>query len=309
MPLAAWLFLAAMVIGVAGLLVSRDLLFLAKPNEIRVSSGSALGAAFNEMDYRLADVASGSIETPHLLIERFPKGWHTGLSVPEKKRVFYRALLPLVLRVNQEIAAERDKVQQVLKSRLKGQGVSADRAREVRAIAKRYRQPLDPGPLKSKGLSNLLRRVDQIPVSIALGQGAYESGYGTSRFATKGNALYGQWAWGKGMAPAQQRSGKGDYRVATFGKPLDSVRSYALNLNTHKAYRSFRELRAELRRLDKEDSLNGKVLAKTLNRYSERGEAYVASLTKMISKNDLWPLDSAVLEKADPRRVRIMVGK
>ena len=98
-------------------------------------------------------------------------------------------------------------------------------------------------------LEELLIRVDVIPVSLALGQAAYESGYATSRFAGLGNALYGQWSWGgKGMKPDQQRrSEHGDYRIRGFEAPQASVIAYTINLNTHFAYEGFRDKRAELR--------------------------------------------------------------
>jgi len=309
-PLAGWLFLAAMILSVTVLLLSRDrLLYVAPLPNIAVANGLELSAAYDEMAYRLADITSDGAAIPNLLIEKFPKGWHAGLTTSVKKSVFYRSLLPLVLAANNEVAEERALVLEAIKSRQSGQSLAKDAMGRVRGIAQRYRLPLDPGPLKTTQLNRLLIRVDQIPVSMALGQGAYESGYGTSRFATEGNALFGQWRWGKGMAPTGQRKNLGDYRIATFATPLGSVRGYFTNLNTHKAYRDFRVQRAHLRRNSKNKPLPGKELVKTLVSYSERGEAYVVSLTKMIGRNKLWSLDSAVLAKGEPRRLILGKGK
>src|SRR5438128_793574 len=110
----------------------------------------------------------------------------------------------------------------------------------------------------------LLNRVDVIPPSLALAQAASESGWGTSRFAREGNALFGQWTWGgKGMTPAEQRTDThGDYRVAAFESTALSAYSYALNLNTGNAYRDLRLRRAELRRQNLR--VSGNSLAETL---------------------------------------------
>ena len=140
----------------------------------------------------------------------------------------------------------------------------------------------------------LLMRVDIVPVSLALSQCAEESGWGTSRFAAEGNALFGQWSWGgKGIKPLQQREGMGDYRIAAFETPLQSVMAYMRNLNTHNAYAGLRARRAELRA--KGERMSGWELAKTLDKYSERGPAYVESLHGIMKVNQLDPADDAYL--------------
>jgi Bax protein len=47
----------------------------------------------------------------------------------------------------------------------------------------------------AEDLAALARRMDVIPPSLALAQAAVESGWGTSRFAREGNALFGQWTF------------------------------------------------------------------------------------------------------------------
>ena len=116
-------------------------------------------------------------------------------------------------------------------------------------------------------LEEMLYKVDIIPVGLALGQAAYESGYGTSRFVAEGNAFFGQWTYGgKGLVPKQQRKSLGDHRIASFDWPFDSVRGYFLNLMSHPAYEDFRKLRAKLRAEGK--PLSSTVLAAGLIRYS-----------------------------------------
>ncbi|TNF89892.1 MAG: hypothetical protein EP301_02050 [Gammaproteobacteria bacterium] len=149
-------------------------------------------------------------------------------------------------------------------------------------------------------LAEMLYKLDVIPAGLALGQAAYESGYGTSRFAAEGNALFGQWTFGgEGLKPEQQREALGDHRIAAFDWPFDSVRSYFVNLMSHPAYDAFRKLRAEKRAAGA--PLRSLDLADGLIAYSERGQAYVDTLKSIIRVNDLDLADSAVL-RDEPRR-------
>ena len=146
--------------------------------------------------------------------------------------------------------------------------------------------------------------MDAIPPSLALGQTAYESGYGTSRFAVEGNALFGQWTYsGGGMKPKEHRASKGDYGVAAYDWPFDSVRSYMQNLNTHSAYQKLRDKRLSLRNQEKE--VTGVALAETLDKYSERGMEYVNTLKSIIRVNGLGITDKAFLRDEN---ITLIVG-
>ncbi len=152
-------------------------------------------------------------------------------------------------------------------------------------------------------LDKLLYKLDVIPAGLALGQAAYESGYGTSRFAVEGNALFGQWTYGgKGLVPEQQRKSLGDHRIAAFDWPFDSVRGYFINLMSHPAYEDFRRLRAEARAAGQ--PLKSMALADGLVRYSERGQEYVDTLKGIIRVNGLDIADNAVF-RDEPLRFSI----
>ena len=136
-------------------------------------------------------------------------------------------------------------------------------------------------------------RMDVIPVSIALAQAANESGWGTSRFALEGNALFGQWTWSKkGISPADKDPDK-THKVLQFQILKASVRAYKNNLNTHNAYKEFREERAKLREKNKE--IIGSDLTEHLQRYSAIGEKYVSILEDIIEKNSLTDFDKSNL--------------
>ena len=142
-----------------------------------------------------------------------------------------------------------------------------------------------PQTLRQENFDELVERVDIVPPSLALVMAAYESGWGTSRFSTEASALFGQWIWGGGLRPKKARASLGNYGIAQFSSPLESARAYALNLNTHQAYRAFRQQRAVLRRTHK--PLSGLALTSTMINYSELGATYVKTLQALIRTNYL----------------------
>ena len=135
--------------------------------------------------------------------------------------------------------------------------------------------------------------MDEVPVSLALAQAAKETGWGTSRFAQEGNALFGQWTWsGEGLKPKDADQNEG-HKVMKFNVLQASVRAYQRNLNTHKSYKDFRKARAELR--DQGLSLDSLVLSEFLKNYAETGNQYVEVLKKIINQNNLKDFDDAKL--------------
>ena len=143
-----------------------------------------------------------------------------------------------------------------------------------------------------------IRDRDIIPVSIAIAQAAKESGWGTSRFALEGNAMFGQWTWGeKGIAPLNREKNKG-HKILKFPILRSSVQAYKNNLNTHKGYREFREKRAELR--SKNKKISGSELVKYLHNYAATGSEYTRILKKIIDQNGLTDFDNAVLMNSSP---------
>ena len=135
--------------------------------------------------------------------------------------------------------------------------------------------------------------MDEIPVSLAIAQAAKETGWGTSRFAQEGNALFGQWTWsGEGLKPKEAEQSEG-HKVMRFNVLQASVRAYQRNLNTHSSYREFRQARAKLR--DQGKLLDSIILSQYLDEYAETGEKYVEVLQKIIEQNNLKDFDDAKL--------------
>ena len=256
---------------------------------------------YKEADFWGEIDRSKPLDVPRAIIVVINKSWREEakqVPVEVKKELFFRGLVPLILYSNELILQDRQRLMSLMKRYKTGETIEANETRWIRELAARYRlinpeRSPDDRKLQSM-LDDLLVRVDIIPPALALGQAGYESGYGTSRFTLLGNALFGQWTYGdKGMKPKEKRKSKGNYGVASFLWPFESVRGYMLNLNTHKAYEDLRLKRAELRR--RGEKLSGLVLAETLIKYSEKGQAYVNTLKSIITKNELDLADDAHL--------------
>jgi uncharacterized FlgJ-related protein len=257
------------------------------------------------------------LEVPRVLLTGINPAWRETaqrLTVPEKKEVFYRFMLPLIVHANQLVVDRRQRLLTIRDSLEGGRPLAAADLDFVRdgAVLLRAADRETAASLPASGdslvavVDDMLYKLDAVPPGLALGQAAYESGYGTSRFTIEGNALFGQWAYGgKGLVPEQQRSDLGDHRIAAFDWPFDSVRGYFLNLMSHPAYEEFRRLRATLRA--EGAPLDSLVLADGLINYSERGQEYVDTLKGIIRVNNLEVADVAVFRN-EPMRFVIGAG-
>ncbi|UTF61446.1 glucosaminidase domain-containing protein [Gilvimarinus sp. DA14] len=248
---------------------------------------------FGDLGYTKEAWLEGDRGIPRLYIADIPQRWssHTSqkITVDLKKRLFFRLLLPLVLRSNEIILNDRKKLLRLAEQK----SLNTEQQQWLTQTAQAY-DVAEGDTSQSAVINQLLKRVDTLPPSLVLAQAAEESGWGTSRFAFAGNALFGQWTWsGEGIAPQNRRSGKGDYKIASFASPLQSVQAHARNLNTHHAYRPFRERRKSYREQNR--PFDGSSAAETLTRYSERGPAYVKTLHSLIEFNNLQGTDTATL--------------
>jgi len=248
---------------------------------------------------------SHQLDVPRVFIVAINKNWKEEaqqIQVAVKKELFFRGLLPLVLRANELIMEERKALQVLNSQQRDGEKIDAKKMQWLKELATKYSLAVSPtidrGNALQSLMDQLLSRVDSIPPALALGQGAYESGYGTSRFTLLGNSLFGQWTYGgDGMKPKDKRQSKGNYGVASYLWPFNSVTSYMHNLNTHPAYKGLRKERARLRQAN--SKLTSLALVKTLTKYSEKGQSYVDTLASIVKKNDLDIADDAYL-RASP---------
>ena len=259
---------------------------------------------FEKLNYTPEAWQSGIREVPRVYLtligDRWGKTTSQEITVLLKKQLFFRGIAPLILKSNELILKDRERLKNILKSFNEEKALQDEMDKKwILKLAALYKVTVENGEISSSVLDELWKRVDIIPPSLALSQSAEESGWGTSRFAASGNALYGQWTWGSNaMVPEQQRKELGNYGIAAFETLQESVSAYMLNLNTHNAYAALRDKRAELRRSG--EKITGSVLAEQLTKYSERGEEYVKGLKSLMEYNRLSPADDAYLSKDPP---------
>ena len=244
-------------------------------------NASTIKQLFEDTGYNLKDVRKKKLVKP-VALTLLPQEIRMIENVKKRKDFFIQIVLPLIIQENNNIRLDRKTLFNIINK-------SNNTASEKEWLEKKYKQY----GVNSKDLSVLKIRMDEIPTSLAIAQAAKETGWGTSRFAQEGNALFGQWTWsGEGLKPKEAKKGE-DHKVMKFNVLQASVRAYQRNLNTHSSYKDFRKARAEFRDLNK--PLDSIELSKYLNKYAETGNQYVEVLQKIITQNKLKDFDDAKL--------------
>ena len=244
-------------------------------------NASTIKQLFEDTKYSLKDVREKKLVKP-VALTLLPAEIKMIEDTKQRKDFFIQIVLPLILKENNNIRLDRKRLFSIINK-------NNNTKLEKKWLEKKYKQYGIP----TKELSILKIRMDEIPVSLAIAQAAKETGWGTSRFAQEGNALFGQWTWsGEGLKPKDADKSKG-HKVMKFNVLQASVRAYQRNLNTHSSYKNLRKARAELR--DKGLPLDSLLLVKFLNQYAETGEKYVDVLQKIIKQNNLKDFDDARL--------------
>ena len=244
-------------------------------------NASTITQLFEDTDYKLEDVRETKLVKP-VALTLLPAEIKMIESTKKRKEFFIQIVLPLVLKENNNIRLDRKMLFNIINK-------SNNTQLEKKWLEKKYKQY----GVISKDLSVLKVRMDEVPVSLAIAQAAKETGWGTSRFAQEGNALFGQWTWsGEGLKPKEADEDKG-HKVMKFNVLQASVRAYQRNLNTHRSYENFRLARAQLR--DAGKKLDSIILSQFLDNYAETGNQYVDVLQKIIKQNNLKDFDDAKL--------------
>ena len=242
---------------------------------------STIKQLYEDTNYKLDDIRKNKLVKP-IALTLLPTEIKMIENTKKRKELFIQIVLPLILQENNNIKLDRVRLFGIINK-------SNNTDVEKKWLDKKYKQYGIP----SRDLSILKIRMDEIPVSLALAQAAKETGWGTSRFAQEGNALFGQWTWsGEGLKPKEAEKDEG-HKVMKFNILQASVRAYQRNLNTHSSYRDFRLARAQLRDLGK--SLDSIILSEHLDEYAETGNQYVDVLKKIITQNNLKDFDDAKL--------------
>ncbi len=244
-------------------------------------NASTIKQLFEDTDYKLDDVRETKLVKP-VALTLLPAEIKMIQNTKKRKEFFIQIVLPLILKENNNIRLDRKMLFKIINK-------SNNTQLEKKWLEKKYKQY----GIISRELSVLKIRMDEIPVSLAIAQAAKETGWGTSRFAQEGNALFGQWTWsGEGLKPKEADGNKG-HKVMKFNVLQASVRAYQRNLNTHSTYENFRLARAHFR--DKGKDLDSLILSQFLDNYAETGSQYVEVLQKIIKQNNLQDFDDAKL--------------
>lgn len=242
-----------------------------KPEDINwvtleFESWKDLDAYFESINYDLDNP-----EIPNVLIKSFPKDFPDVYPVEKKKELFTKIMLPIILAINAEIENEQIKLDKAL--------IEND-LETIENLKAKY---------NATNIEELKIRIKPIPIEIALGQSAKESGWGSSRFAIEGNNIFGEWTWepGTGIVPAERAEGE-IYEVKKFESLTDSMRSYALKLNSLNYYEDFRLIRAGI--------IKNKSYEDGLLYYSQQRELYVSTLKDLIDSNNFREFSSMNFE-------------
>ena len=251
------------------------------PSDTVRLSASTLNQLFKETKYNLKDVRKNKIVKP-VSIDLLPSEIKSIESTKKRKELFIQIVLPLILEENNRIKLDRKRLFVILNK-------NNNTKSEKNWLNSKFKQY----GVVNQDLTTLKIRMDIIPVSLAIAQAAKETGWGTSRFAIEGNALFGQWTWnGEGIKPAAADAGA-THKIMKFKVLQASVRAYQRNINTHSSYKKFRETRAIQR--DNDGKLNSLELVTYLDKYAETGKEYTIVLKKIIKQNSLTDFDDSKL--------------
>ena len=255
--------------------------FESLPSDVVRLNALTIEQLFKDTNYSLDEVRKSKLVKP-INLSLLPNEMKMIESTKKRKNLFIQIILPLILEENNKIKLDRKRLFSILNKNNNSKS-------EIKWLNMKFKQY----GVKNKDLLTLKVRMDEVPVSLAIAQAAKETGWGTSRFALEGNALFGQWTYsGEGIKPAKSDSDS-SHKVMKFKVLQASVRAYQRNLNTHSSYKGFREARAIQR--DNYGELNSLELVRFLDKYAETGDEYTEILIKIIKQNSLNDFDDSQL--------------
>ena len=262
-------------------------------NYYPIKAEELLTELFDAFDFNLQRIHSEQLTVPRLILWRLPKSLQSLKDTSVRKQLFIKILLPLIIDKNKAILKKRRKI-----ITLKKKGLPNLKNRQKNWIMEQFRyykilSMQEPkSKIDAKIFNELLLRVNILPIPLAIAQAAIETGWGTSRFALIGNALFGQWTWKKGgLIPSERDHGQG-HSVRSFINLRDSVANYAQNLNSSDFYNGFRIARLNFIKDSRYSKNASTLLAKHISSYSQEGQDYVEKLLRVINSNRLERFES-----------------
>ena len=282
-PVYIAIFIFVIVAIVSGTMVFYD-------TNAHITSYRKMQQLFLNANYDLKKIRNGEMDVPRIFIQSLPDDFNMIESPREKKDLFIKFLLPLILKKNEELKGLRDNLLKIQDKITNEQQLSDEDNSFLEKIKQEYKT-------ETGDITDILVKLDEISVSMALGQAIQETGWGESRFLLKGNSIFAEWTWGgEGMLPRARKTGL-IHRIKTFPTLYDSVDSYANNLNKTRYYAGFRRMRARLR--EKGKPLFGRWLMSAMVHYSTEKDRYILDVKRIIRDNRLDDFNNVKLEKIE----------
>ena len=239
----------------------------------------------------ILNYAKDDVPIPRMYFPYIPKNI-SQYEINKKKAVFIAILLPIALRGNELVIEER---------KLMKIAFSTNNIYQIERLSKKYKvknfKKINFSNINRSGLRmiklELLNKINIIPISLILAQSIIESGWGGSRFAQEGNALFGQWTWKNNDGIKPKENIDANFSVKNFKNLQESVNSYILNLNSHPAYKELRNFRES--QYNDGKNFTGNDMANFLEKYAEIGFEYITKVKNMIKKNQLSEFENSTL--------------
>lgn len=193
------------------------------------------------------------LKVPRIYLKNLPSDWKDFPEGNTKNRLFIKILLPLVLKINEQISKERADLEKISDKLSAQKKLSENEKKFVEEKAAKY-DVFTPAKDESRMpvlLLGLMENVDVLPPSIIIASAGIYSDWGTSRLALEGNSLFREELWytDEGLAPNENKDS--EYRYKTFKDLEECLASYMLKMNSHVNYKSIRYARKVARKMNK----------------------------------------------------------
>ncbi|MGB1360548.1 MAG: glucosaminidase domain-containing protein [Alphaproteobacteria bacterium] len=244
--------------------------------------------SFTEYNYDLKNNVVPRIQPNHM-----PKDLNTITDVKYKKEMFIKLMLPMAIDINNNIISKQKMLSEIEGNFNDNENLNAKDLKNLRYLGVKFGVKI-----KTKDIGGTIKKlkikVQPIPVSLILAQAIVESGWGTSRFAILGNALFGQWTYNSksDLIPINRDDGK-THSIKSFTSPYQSMKAYTSNINRNGAYKKLRAIRNNIS--SNNNKVTGTALADGLINYSQEREKYVKKIKTIIKSNNLNKYDTYTL--------------
>lgn len=184
-------------------------------------------------------------EYPRIFVKNIPSDFASIKSETERNRLFMKILIPIVLKVNDEVLEEREIVDALLYDFEENKDFDEADVYYIEQLAKKYdvTTPFKDTRRYMKLIAELVKKVDAVPPSLLVAAAAIYTNWGTSRIALQANNLYKTKVWFEepGLEPLEDKADGYKYKI--YPSLEASVRDYVLKLNSNVNYESFRGAR------------------------------------------------------------------